>query len=457
MHYLSPAKLVAFIIISALLITAWILLCFPVLNRKFFSYSGNGNSINIYGNTINSNFSGSDVLALPGNNDSGQVNVYNKEGLAIIEIVPDEPVVPQIGDYLIITMAAKNTGLVAYPVGSFSINLGPLLTTNQEEFEDTDSEGGQFSVYDRTAFYIDGITHIYYVPLGQNRYYRYHYSPGKLSLKKEIRSIEIEIPRVEGVDVNINRVTAAKRAFIPVDSHVNYFLKNNLNIKNINRYFTPAYIFILAALILYAVYMLMARPAPEKKIPAKIKGNQGIGSRASQPFCNSKQNKSNVYKNENRSLIIIMLLIPLLSVFYFMATNTLYAVKSYWDSYKKYIIEGRLDEAYYGFYDFEKFIAWVDENTAPGQNLAVLVRGEPVYIMAEMAYNLYPRDIKFIDISGKTTAEIDRELEELSQGEGELSKYSYLIILSEEDKIISKKLQLILSYKQTGGFLYRLN
>ena len=35
-YSLSPAKLVAFIIISALLIISWILLCFPVLNREFF-------------------------------------------------------------------------------------------------------------------------------------------------------------------------------------------------------------------------------------------------------------------------------------------------------------------------------------------------------------------------------------------------------------------------------------
>jgi hypothetical protein len=440
LHDLSPAKLAAFIIISALLIISWILLCFPVLNRELFSYNS---SINVSGNRTSGDFD-DNVPVYPGDNDSGQINTYNKEGLAVIEIVTDEPVVPQIGDYLVIAMTAKNTGQVAYPAGSFSINLGKLLTLNQEGFEGTDSE---FSVYDRTAFYIDGINHTYYVPLGENRNYRYHYIPGKLVLKKEIGSIEIEIPPIEGVDINISKITVAKRALIPLDGHINYFLKNSLNIKNINRYFTPAYIFIIVALILYAVYMLLARSAAGKKI------DQGDGSPASILLYGSKQNKSNGSKNAKNGLVIVMLLIPLLSFFYFIATKTLFNVKSYWDSYKKYIIEGRLNEAYYGFYNFEKFISWVDENTEQGQNIAVLVRGEPVYIMAEMAYNLYPRDIKFIDISGKTRTEIEKDIEELSQAPG---RYNYLIILSEEDKIISEKLRLVLSYKQTGGFLYKL-
>jgi hypothetical protein len=272
-------------------------------------------------------------------------------------------------------------------------------------------------------------------------------------LKKEIRSLEIEIPRIEGVEINMSKITAAQRTFIPVDSNINYFLTNSLNIRNINRYFTPAYIFILAMLIIYAVYMLFARTCSGKKIPAGIKGNQGDVSPVSMPFCASKQNKKSSYKYAKTVLVIVMLLIPLLSVFYFMAANTLFTVKSYWDSYKKYIVEGRLDEAYYGFYDFEKFIAWVDENTAPGKNLAVLVRGDPVYIMAEMAYNLYPRDIKFIDISGKNEVEIEEELEKLSQAPG---NYNYLVILSEEDNMDFKNIKFLSAYRQTGGLLYRL-
>jgi len=463
---LPPAKLVAFIIISALLITFWILLCFPVLNREFFSYSSSGSGINIYGNSKSWDSADDAVMVYKGDNNLGQINAYNKEGLAVIEIVPDKPVVPQIGDYLVIAMTAKNTGQVAYPAGSFSINLGPLLSANQEGFDGTDLESRQFSVYDRTSFYIDGITHTYYVPIGQNRYYRYHYIPGKLVLKKEIKSIIIEIPRIEGIDINISKITAAEKPFIPVDGHINYFLKNSLNIKNINRYFTPAYIFVLAVFILYAVYARMALPGKNKGDgPLLLKRNQGDGSfvckkKGTFPFFHTvlclERSQRNDYKNTKRSFIIILLLIPLLTVFYFMATTTLFTIKSYWDSYKKYIIEGRLDEAYYGFYDFEKFIAWVDKNTAPGQNLAVLLRGEPVYIMAQMAYNLYPRDIKFIDISGKTTAEIEKEIKELSQVEDDTGKYAYLVILSEEDKIISEKFQLVLSYKQTGGFLYKL-
>ena len=94
-------------------------------------------------------------------------------------------------------------------------------------------------------------------------------------------------------------------------------------------------------------------------------------------------------------------------------------------------------------------------NIPEGQNLILLVRGEPVYIMSEVAYNLYPRDIKFINISGMQE---DKIVEEISIINDENNMgYSNIVVLSEKDKLSSYKLTLTDSYRDTGGFIYSLN
>ncbi|MBC8390174.1 MAG: hypothetical protein H8E13_19275, partial [Actinobacteria bacterium] len=140
--------------------------------------------------------------------------------------------------------------------------------------------------------------------------------------------------------------------------------------------------------------------------------------------------------------------------FYFLSLQA-FTVKSYWDSYRKYIISGDLKNTYLGFYDFEKFISWVDEKIPKDENLIVLVRGEPVYIMSEMSYNLYPRDIKFINISNKENGQILDEIININSKNS--NNYKYIISLSEDDSISLKDLDLIFKYRENSGFIYKIN
>ncbi|MBN1299461.1 MAG: hypothetical protein JW997_07230, partial [Actinobacteria bacterium] len=161
-------------------------------------------------------------------------------------------------------------------------------------------------------------------------------------------------------------------------------------------------------------------------------------------------------KRPNLAISYLLIIIMVFSVIYFMAAGTFYSVKSYWDSYKKYIIEQKLDKSYYGFYDFEKFIYWLDKKIPPGQNLSVLVKGEPVYIMAEMVYNLYPRDIQFVDIDKKTSDEIISRLQKINRNGHAPNTYKYVLILSGEQKIEIGNMQFVSKYSKNGGLLYIL-
>jgi len=222
-------------------------------------------------------------------------------------------------------------------------------------------------------------------------------------------------------------------------------LKDYFKLSQINRYLTPVYLFILLILFLYMVLWLLIYPGKLKTIE-----------------------KYRYFRRRLLNPVIMVLLATVLfSVFYFMAANTFYTVKSYWDSYKKYIKAQNLDEAYYGFYDFEKFIFWADSKIEPGENLVVLLRGEPVYIMAELAYNLYPRDIKFLDIGGKESQDIysniigmSRLAEEDEACEtdkpGKRSNYRYILALTDTGIIDLEKFELLYKYRDTGGFIYRI-
>jgi hypothetical protein len=117
----------------------------------------------------------------------------------------------------------------------------------------------------------------------------------------------------------------------------------------------------------------------------------------------------------------------------------------------------------------------------------VLVKGEPIYIMAQMAYGLYPRDIKFIDISSMSADEIANKIKGLNFAESpgknggdsaniEADKnnaetnnagltdsdgaqtYEYIVVLSETDRefLESVKVRLEYSYRENAGFLYKL-
>jgi hypothetical protein len=77
--------------------------------------------------------------------------------------------------------------------------------------------------------------------------------------------------------------------------------------------------------------------------------------------------------------------------------------------------------------------------------------------MSELAYNLYPADIKFIDIGGKTSREILDEINDVRSENDKLGgNYDYLVVLTKNDIPGSPDLELVDSYREDAGFLYRI-
>jgi hypothetical protein len=261
--------------------------------------------------------------------------------------------------------------------------------------------------------------------VGENTYWRYDWNLDGPSLKGQISSLEIEIPKIEGVSIQINSISLNQRTVFALDSHINYFFKNYFQLSHIARYLTPAYVFlILFTVVFFPLSFLLKRTCTGGARRARIS-----------------------YK----TLVLLIPLFLLIVFSFYFINNYIFTVKSYWDSYKQYIISGRLGETYHGFSDFEKFVTWVGEKVPQDRNVIVLVKGEPVYIMAQMAYGLYPRDVKFMDISNMSVDEIADKITSFN------FIYEYIVVLSETDKVFLEpvKVKLEYSYRKNAGFIYK--
>jgi len=316
---------------------------------------------------------------------------------------------PAISHYLIIGITASNTESVDYPAGTAAVKWNKVddetATANQQKFK----------------IYIDGMGHNYYVPLGESRHW---------TGTGNIRNLVLEIPQIEGVKIKIGQILLKKRIAYPADIYISKKIQDISGepARTVNPFLIPTYILLFLFLILSAVYFFLFRSY-------YIKQGRKI---------------SLVIKKAVFIFIISMLLLFSVSFVY----KEMVTVKSYWDSYKKHIVAGSLDETYFGFHDFEKFIMWVDEAVPEGMNIIVYVKGEPVYIMSEMAYNLYPRDIKFINVSSKSYEDINSEIEAINSSRD--NSYNYLVVLSEDDAASAFRFELLARYRTTGGFIYKI-
>jgi hypothetical protein len=385
----SRYKKYTFAAVSILFLLLFILFCYPIFDTSHTSYTPIGNEV--------------------------------------LEIKLDCPKIPKISDYFIINIKAKNNNSVDFPVGSVLIR---WKYTGSDKFESTDQQ--------RFKIFIDGYSHNYYIPIGENRYWanKFFDSPNTDSksnigsdnkddkINTKISSIKIDIPDIDGVEISINKIQLKRRLLFPLDSYINYFFKSSFNINYINRFLTPTYIFLALLLIGFLMNYLL--------------------------FKNNKIYTSRI----NKTILFAVVTILVLFSFYFLSLQA-FTVKSYWDSYRKYIISGDLENTYLGFYDFEKFISWVDEKIPKDDNLIVLVRGEPIYVMSEMSYNLYPRDIKFVNISNKEDGQILDEIININSKDS--NNYKYVIALSEDDSTSLKDLNLIFKYRENSGFIYKIN
>jgi hypothetical protein len=316
---------------------------------------------------------------------------------------------PSMSHYLMLEITARNTSSVDYPAGTAAIKWNPV----DDETASTDQQ--KFKIY------IDGMSHNYYVPVGENKYW---------TETGSIQDLVLEIPRIEGVDIKVGQILLKDRIAYPADIYISRKIQDLSGgaTRTINPFLIPTYILLILFLTLSAIFYFLFR---------SYYSNQG-------------RKISQIIKKAVYIFIISILLLFSVSFVY----KEMITVKSYWDSYKKHIIAGSLDETYFGFYDFEKFIMWVDGAVPEGMDIIVYVRGEPIYIMSEMAYNLYPRDIKFINISGKTYDEINAEIESINDVHKDT--YNYLIALSEDDTASAFRFELLSRYRTTGGHIYKI-
>lgn len=417
--YIREIYVVFFLI---LIICSALFFLFPVLNEEIIRYERGGilsGEAGGGGSNRAGDIAGRPELSIRETADSSLVisNPSDKESGLFS---------PEIGDYVVLTILARNISSVDFPKGTVDMRW-KYAYSSSNDYSASDVE--KFQIF------VDGLIHDYHINIGENP---------KWDPSGKISEIKIELPAVEGVNIDIEKISFRKRAAAPVDSYINRFFRNNFNIREINRFFIPAYLgFIMLCFFIYSLKLV------SKKV---ITGKMAFSFAA-----------------------IILVVFS----FYYMK-NEVFTVKSFFDSYRKNISEGDFKNTYLGFYDFEKFIAWLDENTPENENLIVLVRGEQIYIMSEMAYNLYPKDIKFINISGKSLGDIETDID-IAVRDSE-REYSYLVSLSGEDfinrdlstinandpgsegtdaeekiKILQKKYVLEKNYRETGGFLYRIN
>ncbi len=308
-----------------------------------------------------------------------------------------------MGDYLITAITASNPGSADYPSCTAAIKWS------------RPSDGTATIYQQRFKLYINGTRHSYYVPLGINR----DWFPASGS-----NNMILELPQIEGTDIRMSSVELRKRIFFPLDIYLGRMLPGSVSI---NKFLIPAYILLFLFLMLCLIYYLLFRPFPNKKISHGMAIKKAV-------------------------FIFILCILMFFSATYIYTEAA--TVKSYWKAYGDNIMSGQIEDTYQGFYDFEKFIIWADSVIPEGRDIIVFVRGEPVYIISEMAYNLYPRDIKFINISGRTFDEINTEIESIN--EASENAHKYLIILSEDDAHSVSRFELLARYRTTGGFVYEI-
>lgn len=425
-----------FIFICIAITIFYILTCFPVTSKTIFIY------------TPNFNYSSNGQVSIQ-KIDKFKENIDDSE-IQILKLYLNQPVNPQISDYLFVSMTAENLKDVQVPTTSIAVNLSEEtidLPFNPEENDKSSNEAGNqnnlnkksaYTIQERSKIFIDGINHTYYIPVGENKYWTYDWSSEGLIKKNSIDNLVIEMPEIDGILIDINKIELKKRNFLALDLYINYFFKNYFNITYINRYITPTYVFLILCLLMLTINKLISINVI-KKLQIKTYNKRAI-----------------VKKITLFPLLILILSILILTLFsFYFINNNLFIIKSYWNSYKKYILSGNLDKTYYGFYNFEKFIYWIDKKIPEGENLIVLLRGEPVYIMAEMVYNLYPRDLKFLNVSNKNSKQIISDIEKINLDSK--NKYKYIVILSKEDILQFPELTFVDKYRQTGGYIFKLS
>lgn len=301
---------------------------------------------------------------------------------------------PSVFDQLIIKIEAINTGRSDNQFASAYL----LLPDQKHDFR----------------LIIDGITHTYYIYPGKSL--NYLEGPGFVSLA-------LELPELDGIDFKVTGITFSRRIAYPVDIKSAQYLISAFGSETISSLIVSFYIGIFLILLIIPLFFFIFKP--KKKIAKVI------------------------------SVSLLASLLVFSSLFYI---RSVYVAKSYYDSFIDEISQGRIDEIYQGFYGFRKFIKWLGKKIPSGSDIVVFMRGSPVYLRSELAYNLYPRDIRFIDISGNDKMQVIDTLESLAR------EKRYIVLLTEKDKIFLKGLENDISfrivfeskYREDAGYIFRM-
>jgi len=398
-------KEIVVLLVFAVLISVSILFLFPVASESLFLINGGENSnLSVFfsgGNNL-TYFERSDIKTLISGGNGSFSNIEKiTAGKNYLEIFPSSNILAAAGNYLIIKLNAQNNESSDFPAGSVNIK---WKIEGQSDYDPLNQEN--------MRIFIDGFTHNYMAAVGENKNWK---TGGKIA------SVMVGVPDVEGVTIKVSEISLNKRMIFPLDSFINKFFKENFSVREINRYLTPAYIGLLVILAMVYLLKLVSRRVMTGKIMFSV------------------------------SAIILFVF----SIYFF--KNEILTVKSYYDSYKKNISQQDLKNTYLGFYDFEKFIGWAAGKIPENENIIVLVRGEQVYIESELAYNLYPRDIKFINISQSSQEKTADEISGInSEAASEGRNYKYLVVLSGEDIKAGETLKLQYSYRPDAGLIFAI-
>jgi hypothetical protein len=322
---------------------------------------------------------------------------YQQKGLplsGIHEVLLREPLKTSVYDFFDIKVSLKNTGGVPVQTSAASINWDASLgdaSRNVETF----------------TLYIDESAHRYRVPIGQNKRW----------VQESVRSFSVEIKDIEGIQVHIEEVSLKRRLPPAIDVHLNIWAADLLGTRSIAPFAVPAYVLLLYGMIAGSLYYKRFKPA-------------AFGFRTFASF---------------------LVLITLFSFSIYFLRKQFMAVKSHSISAKESVKDHGIQNTYFGFLDFRKFLGWIGENIETEQDILFLVRGTPVYIMSEAAYGLYPRKLEFINIS-RSTAEIFEDIERFKE-------YRYIIAMTSEDVMRIRNvegIEIIARYREDAGFVIRI-
>jgi len=147
---------------------------------------------------------------------------------------------PKLSHYLIVEISARNTSSVDYPAGTAAIKW------NLVDDETATADQQKFKIY------IDGMSHNYYVPVRENKYW---------TETGNIHNLVLEIPQIEGVEIEVGQISLKDRIAYPADIYISRKIQDlsGGTARTIDPFLVPAYILLFLFLILSAVYFFLFR------------------------------------------------------------------------------------------------------------------------------------------------------------------------------------------------------